>query len=1476
MEVAATASQPVRTSLQVAPLSIHKGSISSEDDYPLQEDQSERFKSQRQHPQQQKYTQHHSSSQVSHYSSNQHYSPSSDRPTTSNYSYKTNASGIYSQSQITPPATPRTGMDAFEPKTNHHHHHHQIIEEEDESDYDHQHQNHEYHETQSLQPPVFHNFLRAIFPFTPTSSSGEASVTLPLNEGDVILVHSIHTNGWADGALLATGSRGWLPTNYCDAYNPVEMRGLLAALLSFWDLLRSTSVNNEEIFGNQEFMKGIIAGVRFLLERTDCLTRESPTIQRNDYMRRGRKSLLAELSTLVKIAKQLPECQRGNLPAGVSDISDIVDQMILKAFKIVLKGVRFLDLYEDDRRHRLPPTIAPPAVPVVTEVSSASAVSSASSWSQTQLQQQQSQTIVTTPTPPTPPADDTSAFDPTPGPLTDASSSFDTPSISSSDDTPAIDTSGSATVTTTLTTSSASTSASTSAASTPTTTPTFSLSARSRRESREISSRRQSLLSYAPQSAHSVQTVVTVPNKRLSNAYSPGASAFGRNKPVNNNRLSFAGSARVQRWSLGISHRMSVAGPSSLPVQQHLVSQHLSKNHDTFLSHLGSFIGRLQFQSQSHTELVLSIKQSATSGGGLLAVVDVVCFQTTVSADIITAARASMFERIQELVSAGHDVIKNSSHEDNDAAMPQENGLLIAAATGCVKAAGDCVAKTKWVVERIGDFEFELDESWSLGIDLSILDLDKKIANGDSAATGSVSKVDQDDVEKSIASPEGIIPEVGEIRQSQTQLSNPKSNDTEESETSTSKSPPTETQAPKHYNSLSVASSMDKPLPEVPQLEVTTPGTSDTFDKIEATFDEIEAAHRNSSSSMSHSRPASAQDSAVSLRQDGVSGTDVSAPKQSQSPKSSKLSLPPLPQISTTIVDVVPQAQQDEVTSAATTDFQPSPTFETLAASSADSGTTHTSRDSESSMLSRTSTRATTPDGPRNKSSLSGLSAKSSSHTGSLETSPEGDAEEDENKFLVKTYAHELMFNKEGQVTGGTIPALVERLTTHESTPDAMFVSTFYLTFRLFCSPVRFAQALVDRFDYVAGAPHMSGPVRLRVYNAFKGWMESHWRDQTDRDALQVIVPFADTKLSAVLPSAGRRLVELAQRVSHEGALVPRLVSSMGKTNTAIAAYISPDTPMPQVQISRSTMNALNNWKSGGPSPSILDFDPLEFARQLTVKQMNIFSSIMPTELLGSQWMKKAGVDAPNVKAMSTLSTALSNFVAENILGYTEVKKRAAAIKQWIKISYQLYELNNYDGLMAIICRLNSSTITRLRKTWDNISPKRREMLKNLQAIVEPQHNHKALRSKLHDHVPPCLPFLGMYLTDLTFVDIGNQATKQLHPNSSIYDASTSAPNSPRLGSFDNNSGSNSGTNSKSNSGITVVNFDKHARTAKIIGELQRFQIPYRLIEVPEIQDWISANLDRIQGNDHSNVQVTYYRQSLMLEPREVAAVMQR
>ena len=117
--------------------------------------------------------------------------------------------------------------------------------------------------------PVFHNYLRAFYPYHPNCDEGSSTVTLPLNHGDVVLVHSVHTNGWADGTLLTSGARGWLPTNYCEAYDHEPIRTLLKALTNFCDLVRGSSSGNLEAFTNVDYIHALVAGVRILLV-SDC------------------------------------------------------------------------------------------------------------------------------------------------------------------------------------------------------------------------------------------------------------------------------------------------------------------------------------------------------------------------------------------------------------------------------------------------------------------------------------------------------------------------------------------------------------------------------------------------------------------------------------------------------------------------------------------------------------------------------------------------------------------------------------------------------------------------------------------------------------------------------------------------------------------------------------------------------------------------------------------------------------------------------------------------------------------------------------------------------------------------------------------------------------------------------------------------------------------------------------------------------
>lgn len=771
-----------------------------------------------------------------------------------------------------------------------------------------------------------------------------------------------------------------------------------------------------------------------------------------------------------------------------------------------------------------------------------------------------------------------------------------------------------------------------------------------------------------------------------------------------------------------------------------LVSEKLISNHDTLLSFLGSFIGKLHLHTQSSADLVDATEQFVTVGRDLLLTVEMICDRDPQSAQALQSSKNAVETKFQHLIRDAQEIIQSSGDDDESIVLPDQKSGLLTASSGCVRAAGECVAKTTLILEQIGDFPY------------------------------SESKVNKSKPPKlSLNSSQDTLECIG----SDYFIHEP-----------SSPPPPPPLASTLHENLLPII-----PTNLSPQSEGSS-SFSSTYSPC------ISGSNSLSDLSATHM----------------LSGTYPTSPTM---------------EYEITTSENLQVYGNNEDDNHASDTAKCSETNNTQ--------TSNTDDDQKFVTQSQSSTRVNTPEPASYSPNLltSNMNLNLTENFRNLEAGHVLEGQQEE-----KTYEHELLYNKDGAIIGGTISALVEKLTNHHSTPDSLFVSTFYLTFRLFATPEEFATALIDRFDNVAEDTRISCPVHLRVYNVFKGWLESHWCEAADHSALHLIELFALEKLEKVIHGAGRRLKQLAVKVSSsQRPLVPRTVSLIGKSSNSSMQNNPSDSLFPPPALNRGASLMLKNWKAGSVSPSILDFDPLEIARQLTIKGMSIFISILPEELLGSEWTKRPESGAKNVRAMAALSTELSTLVSDSILQHDDVKKRANIMKHWIKIAHKCLELNNYDSLMAILCAMNSSSIVRLKKTWDALSQRRKEMLRSLQTIVEPEKNYAVLRRRLHDHVPPCLPFVGLYLTDLTFIEAGNPPTRQLPPN----------------GSKD---------------GIQVINFDKHTRTAKIITDLQRFQFNYRLTEVPELQEWIQSEIDRFRTSTENELAQDLYRKSLLLEPR--------
>jgi RasGEF domain len=168
---------------------------------------------------------------------------------------------------------------------------------------------------------------------------------------------------------------------------------------------------------------------------------------------------------------------------------------------------------------------------------------------------------------------------------------------------------------------------------------------------------------------------------------------------------------------------------------------------------------------------------------------------------------------------------------------------------------------------------------------------------------------------------------------------------------------------------------------------------------------------------------------------------------------------------------------------------------------------------------------------------------------------------------------------------------------------------------------------------------------------------------------------------------------------------------------------------------------------------------------------------------------------------------------------------------RFIKIARELLELNNFTGVFEICSGLQSAAVYRLKKAWDLVRAKdAKEMAfyenELIAQVTSTSGNFAAYRERLHSSNPPIIPYLGVYQTDLTFIDDGNPDT---------------------LGSD--------------------VNFFKRRLMAEVIKEVQSFQQkPYNLLPVASVRDWLhTQETDVWPFLDETGI----YEASLEVEPRE-------
>ncbi|XP_020280338.1 ras-specific guanine nucleotide-releasing factor 2-like isoform X2 [Pseudomyrmex gracilis] len=325
----------------------------------------------------------------------------------------------------------------------------------------------------------------------------------------------------------------------------------------------------------------------------------------------------------------------------------------------------------------------------------------------------------------------------------------------------------------------------------------------------------------------------------------------------------------------------------------------------------------------------------------------------------------------------------------------------------------------------------------------------------------------------------------------------------------------------------------------------------------------------------------------------------------------------------------------------------------------------------------------------------------------------------------------------------------------------------------------------------------MSTAATMRVLNVLRHWVSKHAQDfELDQELKNMTIEFLDDICYSpnLLPAERKAANQLLTLITKEG---PE------NAKVDLKKLLAP----PPIHSKESIETLL----------------ALEIAEQMTYLDHQIFISIASEEFLGQAWMKTdKAIRAPHILLMTKRFNEVSELVVSEIIRRSNMSARVAAIEKWAAVADINRVLHNYNGVLQICAAFTNSSVYRLKKTWEKVSKTTKQTIERLQHIVSSDGRFRNLRDALHRCDPPCIPYLGLYLTDLSFIEEGT-------------------PNFTEDG---------------------LLNFSKMRMIAHVIREIRHFQqTPYKIELITKVTNYLLDTSLLLNEKD-------LYRMSLEIEPR--------
>ena len=168
-----------------------------------------------------------------------------------------------------------------------------------------------------------------------------------------------------------------------------------------------------------------------------------------------------------------------------------------------------------------------------------------------------------------------------------------------------------------------------------------------------------------------------------------------------------------------------------------------------------------------------------------------------------------------------------------------------------------------------------------------------------------------------------------------------------------------------------------------------------------------------------------------------------------------------------------------------------------------------------------------------------------------------------------------------------------------------------------------------------------------------------------------------------------------------------------------------------------------------------------DVADELTRIDWIMFSSIRIRDFVRhvslSATQKEKCKSLQNVERMIAHFNHVAQWVANMILLRDKAKHRAQVLEKFMNIALKLRQLNNYNGLAAVLAGITGTAIHRLSQTRALVPPDVQKRFARLVILMGTQKSHFAYRLAWENSPLPPIPFIPLHRRDLVSAEEGSR-----------------------------------------------------------------------------------------------------------------------